>query len=262
MGIRFFTTFFDNLVDYIDRQPNKFFILQLEKDFYIPKYNLSELNIFTYGGILCLLHFLFKAYSKINEHLRSTGVVQEKMYTRRTLQKPQSNVEKTTDSQHKKNQNYLAIIIAHTDIELIQDPFASINKFVSTSYNLFNMPWFLKLNFKTLELSVEMLTYFVVLELSSDLRCTDMSQQEKQYMKRELSSELQCFTDFVKRSLQERLDTRTDRYSPREQVRLERLAAHMSKVLKDKKMEYHDEFFWVLNHVVNIHCQTEEDDDN
>lgn len=255
LGIQFFASFFHHLIESFDGEPNKPFVFELEKDFYIPKYNLSELNIFTYGGILCLLHCLFKAYAKIKE--RIARVTEENTCTRETLQTTPTVKKKTTN-----NQPYFPLIISQTDVELIQDPYAPLHKFTSINFNIFNMAWFHKLDFRTVVATVELLTFFVVLELAWDLCALEMTDQEKQYMRRELGSEMQFFADCVRRSQQGRLATVTTRYSPRDQLRLHRLADYMDKLLSQKKMGYHDEFLWALNHVVNIHCRAEDDDDN
>lgn len=264
LGIKFFTKSHPPIFTYIDNPKHELVILELEKDFYIPKYNFSELNIFTYGGILCILHFLCKAYMKINDNLRKKAESQEKMFLRRTViaQPCIEDVvrfEDTEDTSNKKMHSYLPIILAQADMDAVHDPIGAMHKFASTCFNLFDMPWFLKINFQTVQLTLEMLTHFVALELSSDLTCSNMTQQMKEYMKREIGTEMQFFNDFVKRSTQERLETtKIPLSSPRERMKLERLAKHMITVLSNDE-ELHDEFFWVLNHLVQDSCQTEDD---
>lgn len=252
-------------MSYLDSVPQRYVILELEKDFYIPKYNFTELNIFTYGGIFCILHFLCKAYTKISDNIRKQTEVRDKMLTRRTLKAVPSMEaviirEETIDSPTKKIDPYLAIILAQADMDLVHDPINSVQRFASTNYNLFDMPWFLKINIEVLQLTLEILSHFVVLELSSDLRTANMSFQMIQYMKREIGSELQFFNDFTRRTMQERMETtKAENSSPRKLMELERLSTYLNRMLSDKNVEFHDEFFWVLNHIIQETCQTEDD---
>lgn len=266
LGIRFFVKCHPPLLSYLDYPEHRYVVLELEKDFYIPKYNLSELNVFTYGGILCILQFLCKAYMKISDNLRKKSNNEEgKMLSRRTLKAVPSieaiiTRDETFDTPTKKIDPYLAIILAQADMDLAYDPISSVQRLATTCFNLFDMPWFLKINIETLQLTLETLSYFVVLELSSDLRSPNISCQMKEYIKREMGSEMQFFNDFVRRTMQEHLEsTKVENTSPRKRMELEKLSIYMKRLLKEKDVECHDEFFWVLNHLVQDSCQTEDD---
>lgn len=202
---------------------------------------------------------------KINDSLRKQTANQEqKMLNRRTLRAVPSietiiTHDETFDTPTKKIDPYLAIILTQADVDLVHDPISSVQKFATTCFNLFDMPWFLKINIETVQLTLETLSHFVVLELLSDLRSSNISPQMKEYMKREMGSEMQFFNDFVRKTMQERMESTKVENSPRKRMELERLSTYMNRILKEKNIDCHDEFFWVLNHIIQDNCQTEDD---
>lgn len=266
LGFNFFSNCQPSLLFYCDAPEYQYVVIELEKDFYIPKYNLFELNVFTYGGILCILHFLCKTHAKLHEHQRKKPEdKEEKMLSRRTL-KDVPSMEKlatfseTIDTPAKKLEPYLAVILTQTDADLVHDSISSVQRFASTCFSLFDMPWFLKLNPDIVGTTLERLSHFVVVELSSDLHSSNISLQMKEYIKREMGSEMQFFNDFVRRSMQERLgSTKVVNTSPRKRVELEKLAAHIIHLLSQEDSDYRDEYFWLLNHMVQSYCQLEDD---
>lgn len=266
LGFSFFSKCQSPLLFYFDGPEYQYVVIELEKDFYIPKYNLFELNVFTYGGILCILHFLCKTYAKLHDHHRKkTEDKEERMLSRRTLKDVPSmeklaTLSETIDTPTKKLEPYLAVILTHTDADLVHDSISSVQRFASTCFSLFDMPWFLKLNPKLVGTTLETLSHFVVVEMSSDLHSSNISPQMKEYIKREMGSEMQFFHDFTRRNMQERLgSTKVDNTSPRKRVELEKLAVHINQLLSRKDGDFHDEYFWVLNHIVQCYCQLEDD---
>lgn len=225
-----------------------------------------ELNIFTYGGIFAILHILCKAYMKLRENLRkkAAGPV-EKMLIRRTI-KPVPSIEaiitreETIDTPVKRIEPFLAVVLAQGEADLVHDSTGSVQRFGSTNFNLFEMPWFLDLNYKTVQMSLEVLSHFVSLEICSDLNSTNISPEIKEHLKREMNSEMQFFNDFVRRTIQERIETMRVRHtSPRKLRQLEKMSSYMNRLLREKNVEFHDEFLWVLDHIVQDFCKTEDD---
>lgn len=268
MAVRFFAKCQQPLLSYTDCPEYGYVVIELEKDFYIPRFTLSvELNIFTYGGILCILHFLCKAYTKIKDNLRkkAQSSEKEKILTRRTLKDVPSmeklvTMSETIDTPTKELGPYLALILAQIDVDLMHDSISSVQRFASSCFILFDFPWFLKLNPDIVKMALEMVSYFVILELASDLHSPNISQQMKEYMMREMGSEMQFFNDFVRKNMQEKMGSaKIEHTLPRKRIELERLSAYMNQLFKERNFEVQDEFSWVLNHIVQDWCQLEDD---
>lgn len=264
LGIRFFIECQPPLLFYSASPEHQYVVIELEKDFHFPRYNVPELNIFTYGGLLCILQFLCKAHAKITDGKRKP-TEQRRMLLRRVLRDVPSveklvTLRETIDTPTKRLEPHLAIILTETDADLLHEFVTAIQRFSSTYFNLFDTPWFPKISAETVQMALEVLAYFVVLEFAADLHSPNISVQMKQYMQREVGAEMQAFSDFVRRNMQEQMEsTKVEHNSPRKQAELERLSTYMTNLLGKKDCQFHGEFLWVLNHVVQDFCQLEDE---
>lgn len=270
LGMHYFIKCIPNLLFLNSIPTHTFGVVRFEKDFFVPKYTQGELNIFTYGGVLCIMHLLCRTFLKLKEYRRKNVVPKgQKLVSRTTLEEvlicEKSITEKDTiDSPSCKFEPYIAIILTLTDADyVVHEKISSLQRSSASCFDLFEASWFYKLNYQVVQMALEKMSYFVMLEILMELHTPGISPQVKEYIKKEISSEMQFFSDFVRKTMHESMEsTRIYQLSLRGQVENQRISIYMTKLLESKDAEFDAEFFWVLNHIIQDNCQEEEEEDD
>lgn len=158
-----------------------------------------------------------------------------------------------------RSQQYIGLIKQDNIEHLPYDKLNTIQRFAASGFSFLEVPWLKDINETLVHVAIEKLSTFLAIQIFLDVNNPSVPASTQQYLKREFYSELQFFTEFVKKRMNDQLFSsgilalKVNRRNDNESDVI-RLSKYLGSRINLKYWDIENEYLYCISHWFSNIC--------